>query len=62
MMKSTKMKWAGHIALMEDMRNAYKNLVGSLKWRDRSGDRWEGNISIFIKERWCKVVNWIQTA
>jgi len=56
MMKSTKMKWAGHIALMEDMRNAYKNLVGSLKWRDRSGDRWEGNISIFIKERWCKVV------
>jgi hypothetical protein len=31
MMKSRRMCWAGHLALMEDRRNAYTNLVKNLK-------------------------------
>jgi hypothetical protein len=29
MMKSRRMRWAGHIARMEEMRNAYRILVGT---------------------------------
>jgi len=32
--KSRRMKWAGHAACAGDMRNAYKILVGNLKGRD----------------------------
>jgi hypothetical protein len=28
MIKSTRMRWVGHVAHMEEMRNAYKILVG----------------------------------
>jgi hypothetical protein len=31
MIKSRKMKWAGHVVGMEIMRNAYKILVGKLE-------------------------------
>jgi hypothetical protein len=36
--KSRKMRWAGHVTRMEEMRNAYKILVGNLKRRDRWED------------------------
>jgi hypothetical protein len=32
--KSRRMKWAGHAACTGDRRNAYKILVGNLKGRD----------------------------
>jgi len=33
--KSRRMSWAGHVARMGDMRNAYTIFVGKLKGRDR---------------------------
>jgi hypothetical protein len=46
MIKSRRMKWAGYVAHMGEMRNAYKILVGKLKQkrpfvRPRHG--WEDN-------------------
>jgi hypothetical protein len=32
------MRWAGHVALMGEMRNAYAVLGGNLKERDRPED------------------------
>jgi hypothetical protein len=44
MIKSKMMRWAGHIACMEDKRNAYKILMGKLEGRPRRG--WVDNIKI----------------
>jgi hypothetical protein len=38
MIKSSKMRWAGHVALMEAIRYAYKFWLESLKRRDNSED------------------------
>jgi hypothetical protein len=38
-MKSRRMSWAGHVALMGEERNVYKVLVGKPKGKDQSGDR-----------------------
>jgi hypothetical protein len=37
MMKSRRMRWAGHVARMGERRNAYRILVESRK----EGDHWE---------------------
>jgi hypothetical protein len=33
-MKSRRVRWAGHVALMGDMKNVYKMLFGEPKGRD----------------------------
>jgi len=33
------MRWAGHVARMEERRGAYRVLVGKLRERDHLGDR-----------------------
>jgi hypothetical protein len=38
LLKSRRMSWAGHVALMGEERNVYKVLVGKPKGKDRSGD------------------------
>jgi len=48
--KSRRMRWAGHIAHMEDMRNAYKILV-----RKPEGKRQLGR----PRHRWEKIGEWI---
>jgi hypothetical protein len=43
------MKWAGHVAYMEEMKNAYKVLVGKLEGKrplGRHRRRWEDNIGM----------------
>jgi hypothetical protein len=44
MVKSRRMKWAGHIALMGENRNAYRILVGKPgprhNWRDNVKKSW----------------------
>jgi len=35
--ESRKMRWAGHIARMAEMRSAYKNLVRKPEWKKRVG-------------------------
>ena len=52
-LKSRRLRWAGHVARMEQFRNAYRVLVEKPdrkrpSWRPRR--RWEDNIEIDLKE------------
>jgi hypothetical protein len=47
------MRWAGHVAFMEDMRNAYKISVGKPEGKRslrRCRPRWEDNIRMDVRE------------
>jgi hypothetical protein len=47
--KSTRLRWAGHVARMGERRGAYRALVGKPEGRrplGRHGRRWENNIKI----------------
>jgi hypothetical protein len=62
MIKSQRMKWVGHIARVEEMKNAYKILVETPEEKralGRPGRRWEVNLRIDLKEIFWKVVDWI---
>jgi hypothetical protein len=51
--KSRRLRWAGHVARMGEKRDAYSILVGRPKGRrprDRSKRRWEDNIKMDIQE------------
>jgi hypothetical protein len=59
------MRWAGHVARLGEIRNAYNTLVGKLEGKrsfGRSRRRWETNIRINLKERWREVVDWMHLA
>jgi hypothetical protein len=63
--KSRRMRWAGHIACRGDMRNAYRILVGKLKGMRPLGKprgRWEDDVRMDLRERWWKCVDWIDLA
>jgi hypothetical protein len=60
MIKSRKMKWAGHVARLEN-RNAYRILVEKPKGKKPMGRprfRWVDNIKMDLKDRWDGMV-WI---
>jgi hypothetical protein len=60
--KSRRMRWAGHVAHMEEMRNAYRILVRKpevKKLLGRHRHRWEDNIRMNMGEMRGGVVNWI---
>jgi hypothetical protein len=47
--KSRRMRWAGHVACIGEMRNAYKILVGRPEGKRLLGrlrSRWEDNITV----------------
>jgi hypothetical protein len=46
MIKSRRMRWAGHVARMGEKRNAYRTLVGSQKVRDLWEDQDVGGWTI----------------
>jgi hypothetical protein len=53
MIKSGRMRWAGHVARMGEKRNAYRILVGKLEGkkplgRPRRG--WVYNIKMYLRE------------
>jgi hypothetical protein len=53
MTKSRDMRWAGHVASMGEMRNAYKILVEKPEGKKPLGRhrrRWEENIKMEVKE------------
>jgi hypothetical protein len=62
--KSRRMRWAGHVARMEEKRGAYRILVGRPEGRQPLGRprrRWEYNIKIDLQEvGWG--VDWIELA
>jgi hypothetical protein len=53
--KSTRMRWAGHVATMGEMRNAYNILIGKPEGKrplGRTKHRWEDNIGIYLRKIW----------
>jgi hypothetical protein len=50
--KSRRMRWAGHVVRLGEMKNAYNILVGKRKRKrllGRPGRRWEDNIRMDIR-------------
>jgi hypothetical protein len=63
--KSRRMRWAGHVALMGEGRGAYRVLVGRPKGKrplGRPRHRWEYNIKMDLREIGINGVNWIWLA
>jgi hypothetical protein len=62
MIKSGRMRWAGHVARMGEKRNAYRTLVGKPEGKRPLGGprrRWVGNIKMDPRERGWDGVDWI---
>jgi hypothetical protein len=66
MIKSRRMGWAGHVALMGEKRNAYRILVGKQKGKRPLGRpklRWvDDNIKIDLREIIWDDMEWIDLA
>jgi transcription termination factor 2 len=65
MIKSRKMRWAGHVARMGEKRNAYRLVVGSSEGRRPLGGprhRWVVNIRMDLVEEGWGDVDWIGLA
>ena len=63
--KSRRLRWAGHVARMEQSRNAYIVLVGKHEGKrplGRPRRRWEDNIKMALREVGCDPGNWIDLA
>jgi hypothetical protein len=62
---SSRLRWAGRIARVRDMRNSYKILVGNLEGNRQPGrakSRWEDVVTINLREIGCKGVDWMHMA
>jgi hypothetical protein len=63
--KSRRMKWAGHVASMGEGRGVYRVLVRRPEGKRSSGRprrRWEDNIKMDLREIGIDGTNWIQLA
>ena len=63
--KSRRMRWAGHVARREDRRGVYRALMAKPLgrrplWRPRC--RWEDNIKIDLQNVGCGGIDWIKLA
>jgi hypothetical protein len=63
--KSRRMRWAGHVARMGEKRGAYRVLVGRPQGRrplERPRRRWEDNIKMDVQEVGWGGMDWIDMA
>jgi hypothetical protein len=63
--KSRRMRWAGHVARMGEGRGVYRVLVGRSEGKrslERPRRRWEDNIKMDLREIWINGANWIRLA
>ena len=63
--KSRRMRWAGHEARMGERRGVYRVLMGKPEGKRPLGiprRRWEDNIKMDLEEVGCGVVDWIELA
>jgi hypothetical protein len=63
--RSRRMRWAGHVARMGEKRNMYRLLVGKLEGKRPLGRlrrRWIDNIKMDLLEIGVNVVDWIGLA
>jgi hypothetical protein len=62
MIKSRRMRWAGHVTRMGQLRNAYRILVGKLEGKRPLGRlrrRWVDNIKMDLGEIGWDGMDWI---
>ena len=65
MIKSKRMRWAGHVARMGEERGVYRVLVGKPEGKrllGRSRPRWVDNIRMDLQKVGCGHVGWIGPA
>ena len=65
LIKSRRMRWAGHVACMGERRGVYRVLLGKYEGKrpfGRPRRRWEDNIKMDIQEVECGVMDWIEMA
>jgi hypothetical protein len=65
MIKSRRMRWAGHVARMGEDRKVYKVLMGKPEGKIPLGKprrRWEDGIRMDLREIGWRSVEWIQVA
>jgi hypothetical protein len=63
--KSRRMRWAGHVARMGEWRGVYMVLVGKSEGKrplGTPGHRWEDNIRMDLQEVGCGCEDWIGLA
>jgi hypothetical protein len=63
--KSRRMRWAGHVARMGEGRDVYSVLVGRSEDKRPLGRlrrRWEDNIKMYLREIGIDETNWIRLA
>ena len=63
--KSRRLRWAGHVARMEEGRSAFKILTGKPTGKrplGRSSRRWEDNIRMELQEIRINASNWVDSA
>jgi hypothetical protein len=61
--KSRRMRWAGHVARVEEGRGVYRVLVGRTEGKRPLGRprlRWKDNIKIDLREMGIDGANWIR--
>jgi len=65
MIKSRRMRWAGHVARMGEGRGVYRVLVGKPEGKrplGRPRRRWEDNIKMDLQRVGCGGMDWIELA
>ena len=65
LLKSRRMRWAGHVARMRERRGVYRVLVGKHEGKrplGRPRRRWEDNITMDLQEVGCGGMDWIELA
>jgi hypothetical protein len=62
--KSRRMRWAGHVARMGEGRSVYRVLVGRCEGKrlGRPRHRWKDNIEMDLRETGIDETNWIRLA
>jgi hypothetical protein len=65
MIKSRRMRWAGHVAPMGECTGVYRVLVGKPEGKRPMGRprcRWKNNIKMNLQEVGCGSIDWIELA
>jgi hypothetical protein len=64
-MNSKRIRWAGHEARMEYVKNVNEVLIGKTEGKRRHGRirrRWEDNVTMDLRETGWGIVDWINVA
>ena len=64
MIKSRRLRWAGHVARLEEGRSAFKILTGKSIGKvplGRPRRRWEDNIRMYLEEIGINAGNWVDS-